>query len=114
MDLKYITNGKETKSGKDQEKDGAIIFIIHSEFFMKVHCSWVKLAHDLEISNSNHQIENIDNSQDEENQKSTQEKINNNKTHINDSDVNEDIFKPIFPNLLFIIGKSHHPPRRLF
>lgn len=42
----------------------------------------LELAHDLENSNLNHQIENINNSQDEEDQKSTQEKINNNKSHI--------------------------------
>ena len=41
---------------------------------MKAHCSCLQLAHDLENSNSNHQIENINNSQDEENQKSIQGK----------------------------------------
>ena len=49
-----------------------------------------------------HQIENIDNSQDEENQKSTQEKINNNKIRIDDSDnkseINEDISRSIVHN----------------
>ena len=50
----------------------------------------------------NHQIENTDNSQDEENQKSTQEQINNNETCIDatddESEKIEDISKPIVYN----------------
>ena len=50
----------------------------------------------------NHHIENIDNSQDEENQKSIQEQINNDKACIDDTDDEsekiEDISKPIVYN----------------
>ena len=57
----------------------------------------------------NHQIESIDNSQGEENQMSIQEKINNNKTRIDDSDdeseVNEDTSKPVVHN-----SENQHPP----
>ena len=88
---------KRKGPGKVVEHDGTVIYIRHGEFFMKAHCSRVQLAHDLENSNSNHQIENIGNSQDEEKQKLTQERINNKKTCINGSDneseINEIYFK---------------------
>ena len=107
MDLKYITNETEIKSGMDWEKlqDMMVLsylFIRYGGFFIKAHCSRVQLAHDLENGNLNHQIENIDNSPDEENQKPTQQKLNNNKTRTDDSDngsdINEDISKPIAHN----------------
>ena len=82
--IHYKENGdqKWKGPGKVVGHDGNVIFIRHRGFFIKANCSRVQLAHDLENSNLNHQIENINNSQDEEDQKSTQEKINNNKSHI--------------------------------
>ena len=75
MDLYYKQNGDQKWKGPGNVvgHDGAVIFIGHGGFFIKAHCSAVQLAHDLENSNSNHQIENIDNSQDEE-KKSQQKK----------------------------------------
>ena len=85
--IHYTENGdqKWKGPGKVVGHDDDLIFIRHRGFFIKANCSRVQLAHDLENSNLNHQIENINNSQDEEDQKSTQEKINNNKSHIDNS-----------------------------
>ena len=64
----YKQNGdqKWKGPGKFVGYNGAVIFVRHRGFFIKAHCSHVQLqlAHNLKNSNSNHQIENINNSQD--------------------------------------------------
>ena len=72
MDLKSITNKNGDQKWKRLDKvvghDGTVIYIRHGRFFIKSHCSCIQFTHDLENSNLNHQIKNIDSSQDEENQ----------------------------------------------